>query len=601
MGTSTRHLLLLASVGLLVLFVNLGAPPLWDRDEPRNAACAREMMERGDWIVPTFNAELRVLKPIMKYWLMISAYHLFGVNEFAARFWSAIFALACAGATYALGRRLFSPRAGLWAGLILLTNLLFIMSGHLAKIDAALTFFSMLALLIFVFAVFPAPGSATTPTTGPNTSFLPRSWLTWLLIYAVIGLAVLAKGLPGALPAAVLGMFLLIVRLPAAEQQGPTTWWRRALGLLRPFAPGHFLATFWRMRPFTAVVAVLAVAGPWYTLVGIYTDGEFLRGFFLEHHLGRAMHPMERHSGLFLVYYLVTILLGLFPWSIFLTALLIWMVRLLRPDHPARYAVLLLACWVGVYVVLFSAAQTKLPSYILPCFPALALLLGALMADIRVRAPAVPHTWIRLALISLVCVGVTTVVGLFVATYFIPIEGAFALLGLVPLVGGGVALAMWQRDRPIPATNALAVSSGLFIALIFGVLLPRVGGLQKQEDVCNRLFRTSQKGEVGSFSTLEPSWVFYAGQPVEPLRLPGTPEVSHGPWKVSLTAADQFFQRGPHQFVITTDQEFQYLEPFLPADVGIVTEIPRFLRKGNWLVIGRPGELASGSPDHRRR
>ena len=93
--------------------IDLGGPRLWDRDEPRNAACAREMLERGDWVVPTFNAELRVLKPVMKYWLMISAYKVFGVNEFAARFWSAVFALATVWATYFIGRRLFDASAGL--------------------------------------------------------------------------------------------------------------------------------------------------------------------------------------------------------------------------------------------------------------------------------------------------------------------------------------------------------------------------------------------------------------------------------------------------------------------------------------------------------
>ena len=67
-----QHLLLLTCVGAATFFVNLGGPRLWDRDEPRNAACAREMLERGDWVVPTFNGELRVPKPILKYWLMIT-------------------------------------------------------------------------------------------------------------------------------------------------------------------------------------------------------------------------------------------------------------------------------------------------------------------------------------------------------------------------------------------------------------------------------------------------------------------------------------------------------------------------------------------------
>jgi 4-amino-4-deoxy-L-arabinose transferase-like glycosyltransferase len=75
---------------LPLLFWNLGVPRLWDEDEPRNASCAREMMERGDWITPTFNGQLRTDKPILLYWLMRGSYTVFGPTEFAARFWSAV-------------------------------------------------------------------------------------------------------------------------------------------------------------------------------------------------------------------------------------------------------------------------------------------------------------------------------------------------------------------------------------------------------------------------------------------------------------------------------------------------------------------------------
>ena len=92
-GRQTNHaardvLLLFGISGILFLF-QLGAAPLWDRDEPRNAGCAAEMLAAGDWVVPVFNAELRTHKPVLLYWLIMSAYQVFGVNEFAARFWSA--------------------------------------------------------------------------------------------------------------------------------------------------------------------------------------------------------------------------------------------------------------------------------------------------------------------------------------------------------------------------------------------------------------------------------------------------------------------------------------------------------------------------------
>lgn len=139
----------------LVFFVNLGGPRLWDRDEPRNAGCAVEMMERGDWIVPMFNSELRVHKPVLLYWFMMSAYALFGVSEFAARFWSAVFGLGTVLATYHIGRRLFSAQTGLWAAVILPSCIMFPVAARAATPDSVLIFFTTLATLVYVHGAFP--------------------------------------------------------------------------------------------------------------------------------------------------------------------------------------------------------------------------------------------------------------------------------------------------------------------------------------------------------------------------------------------------------------------------------------------------------------
>src|SRR5438477_9692462 len=113
------HYALLAAVWALLCLPNLGSPSLWDIDEGNNAEAAREMLVSGDWIVPTFNYQLRVDKPALLYWCQIAAYRLFGVNEFAARLPSALAALAAILLTYELGRRMFGAAAGLLAGLVL--------------------------------------------------------------------------------------------------------------------------------------------------------------------------------------------------------------------------------------------------------------------------------------------------------------------------------------------------------------------------------------------------------------------------------------------------------------------------------------------------
>ena len=132
--------LLLIAVSALIFFSRLGVPPLWDRDEPRNAGCAAEMMAAGDWVVPVFNSELRTHKPVLLYWLMIASYSVFGVNEFGARFVSASLGIGTVLLTYGMGRRLFNCQIGRWAGIILASTIMFGVASRAATPDALLMF-----------------------------------------------------------------------------------------------------------------------------------------------------------------------------------------------------------------------------------------------------------------------------------------------------------------------------------------------------------------------------------------------------------------------------------------------------------------------------
>ena len=145
-----RPQLVLVLVGGVIFFTNLGGPKLWDEDEPRNAACAREMLERGDWVVPTFNYELRPQKPVLLYWLMMASYSVFGVNELAARLPSALLAMGTTLVTFHLGRLLFNARVGLFGGLMMASCLMFGVAGRAATPDSCLIFFTSLSLLAFV-------------------------------------------------------------------------------------------------------------------------------------------------------------------------------------------------------------------------------------------------------------------------------------------------------------------------------------------------------------------------------------------------------------------------------------------------------------------
>ncbi|HMC10367.1 MAG TPA: glycosyltransferase family 39 protein, partial [Pirellulaceae bacterium] len=264
-----KQIALVAIITAFVMLTNLGGPRLWDRDEPRNAGCAREMLARGDWVVPWFNNELRTHKPVLLYWCIMTSYQGLGVNEFSARLPSALCAIGSVICVYRMGRRLFGPQAGVWAGIALATSLMFVVAGRAATPDSLLIFCSTLALTIYVCGTF-RPRFETTPLDAlPQPilagQYFPQHWPTALALYAAMGLGVLAKGPVGLiLPTAVIGMFLLIVRL-SSRTDGSKPWAARdvLVRVVAPFEPLHFIRTCWSMRPLTAIFAAAAVALPW--------------------------------------------------------------------------------------------------------------------------------------------------------------------------------------------------------------------------------------------------------------------------------------------------------------------------------------------------
>ena len=175
MRLEVRHQFVVVATALVVFFTLLGRPYLWDEDEPKNAECAREMLEAGNWTVPQFNYELRTDKPILLYWLMLAAYQVGGVSEFTARFWSAALAVGTTLLTYHLGRRLYGGSVGLWSGLAMATCLMFAVSGRAATPDSTLIFCITLTLGAPRSASGNTVPSATAPSgdacTFPN---LPR-------------------------------------------------------------------------------------------------------------------------------------------------------------------------------------------------------------------------------------------------------------------------------------------------------------------------------------------------------------------------------------------------------------------------------------------
>ena len=370
----------------ILMFIGLGSTKLWDQDEGFFASAATEMYISGDWIVPTFNGDLFSHKPPFMYWMMMLGFQLFGISAFAARFAAACFGVLAAWLTYRLGRKLFDVRVGVCAGLILPTCLMFNIVSRAATPDVFLVFFVTLGL--YWFAKFDVAS-----ISGQETASGKLSLSNWIVIYGSFALAVLVKGPIGILlPMAVIGLFKLCTTERRVLPKD-AVWWHQVREAVRPFGPVNFLKTVWWMRPITAIVMLMLVAGPWYAAVGIKTNGQFLSEFFLTHHFHRFNTSMDNHSGS-LLYYPVSILIGMFPWSFFALPIALEWWGQLKHNVQRRRKLIFLGCWVAVIVGLFSCAQTKLSNYVLPAYPPLAILVGLYFSSLLEAVPA--DRWKRL-------------------------------------------------------------------------------------------------------------------------------------------------------------------------------------------------------------
>ncbi|HBR49168.1 MAG TPA: hypothetical protein DEA71_03680, partial [Nitrospira sp.] len=342
------HLLLLFLLSSLLFFIGLGGMGLTDRDEGRNAEAGREMFASGDLLTPTFNGELRVAKPVFVYWLMTLSYHVFGVNEFAARFPSALFGVALILMHYVFLTKLRGPTVGLYGALMLLLNIEILALGRMAITDSVLIFFTTLSLYSFWLGL-QEPGSG-------------RHWI-WGF-YVGMALATLTKGPVGfAVP-------LITVLLYLAATRRWQLFWERGV-------------------PLAGTLLFFILAGPWYAAMFLI-HGDAYSSQAQVHTVGRFLAPMEGH-GVGWWFYIPVLLLGFYPWSSFLPAGLYhayvtWRAFRSRQNQThalpeARTAEIshdelnwFMGLWIVGVFIFFSLSSTRLPHYIGPLFPACAIL-----------------------------------------------------------------------------------------------------------------------------------------------------------------------------------------------------------------------------------
>ncbi len=399
-----------AGVVFICLFSGLGAFGLLGPDEPRYAWIARAMAETGDWITPRLYGQPWFEKPILYYWAAAVGFHLHLPAEVAARLPSAVAALATALAIGWLGWKHYGVAESFPESPTLLAPLIF--STSVAAIG-----FSRAATPDMLFSAFIALAMASASSVLRSGGFLraapevvsrdsPRETFDLALFGIFLGLAVLAKG-----PAAVILAGGAIGLWAFATDQ----WWP-AFRLIHPIAIGSF-----------CIVAV-----PWYAMCAA-RNPDFLRVFIFQHNFERYLTPVFQHRQPF--WFLVWItLLAMLPWTVLLISAAQEGLRLWREKSWSNSPGFFSACWAIFPIIFFSLSQSKLPGYILPAVPPLALLCA-------VSAPGVFRRS-RVGAIS-ICIGIGLVwIALSLFVYYLARKFPLGGLGTIsPLVLSKCAIA----------------------------------------------------------------------------------------------------------------------------------------------------------------
>jgi len=480
-------------------FTFLGGHSLWDVDEPNNAVCAREMLLAGNWWVPMFNGDYRFDKPILIYWLMMPLDAVFGVNEWTARLPSALSMTGLVLVIWAMTRRLMAAaapvvrdNAALMAAGMFATALHIIVIARAAVPDPLL----MLALGIALPALLISYLEQKKEQVQQPSERMPG---LVVVAYIAIGLGTLAKGpIAGLMPLLIVAAFLTLM--------GDWKNWQL-------------------FHPFKGTVIALAVALPWYIAVGVLTHGVWLEGFIFHHNIDRFTDPLQGHHG-FPGLYMISVLAGWFPWTGLLAAMLwfgSWRLNALR-EEPVR---LFLLCWMGVYILFFSIARTQLPNYVLPLFPAAAMLMayGWAYASTELRQRAVRWlVWTALVL----SVGIVVGGGLGLEKQW-PGEGYY-ILSMLPVVLASAWLVWKKHQAGGDSRFILAGAMVISMVLLAGWSVKGIDHNKISTTLASRATAAGFDGsELGTFHYFQPSLLFYHGG-----RLPMLTDVNKvGEWLVA--------------------------------------------------------------------
>jgi len=471
---SPSKILLLALIYALLWFGTLNYRHLIPSDEGRYAEMAREMLVTGDWVTPRYNGYKYFEKPPLQVWATALAFKAFGIGDWQARLWTALTGFLTIIAVGLTSAKLYGSRAGFLSAAVLASSPMWIISGHMNSLDMGLSAFLVAALCSLLLAQSSQSKSST------------RHWM-WLC-WTFMALATLSKGLiGGAIPAMVLIAYSF------------TNWdWK-----------------IWkRLHIVSGMLLFLVITAPWFLLVA-QRNPEFLEFFFIHEHLQRFTQNAHSRTGP--VYYFIPLLVvGFLPWVMQLSGAFRKAWRTRCRDFSSSW---LLACWSAVIFAFFSASHSKLPGYIIPIFPALAMLVGIKLDQVLGQSNSLGVSWklqaIAFAILSAVGFGFLSEIGrqarpdeiMAYAQYTQWVVAALVALMIFSL------LAAWQSKR----NGLLSIASfagGFFLcAIIAGTGHETLGRAVSGVDLAEQVkVSLPEKVNFYSVNILDHTMPFYLGR-----------------------------------------------------------------------------------------
>jgi len=458
--------LLFLLVSYLQFFHQLGGLGLVGPDEPRYAQVAREMATSGDFVTPRLHGEPWFEKPILYYWMAAAAFKAMGVSELAARLPSAVAGLLGVVAVFLVGRHWVSTRCGLAAALILASSPMYFVLARAASTDMVLTSALTMSLACIYFAWFgQRPNTALKAVPGNGSS----AWIYG--IYVFLALAVLAKGPVGAvLAGSSTALFVLTTRR-----------WDLLKRLLQP----------------GPVLSGLAMALPWYWLCYRANGWPFIQEFLINHNVARFATDRYQHAQPFW-FYIPVVFAGFLPWVFqILGPAWQWLRQPWRESQRDPESALFLA-WALFPFLFFSLSRSKLPGYVLPMLPALALLAAKQwdrLWNVRSDEGLSPGRRLNLYLQAVFVLGLGLALPLGAGLLdqevgvFLP-----SLRILLCAIGIGGILVVW-RWKPIALFGIHLAGVGLAVLLITERIGPRVDAVESSRQLAGILQQQGFAGE----------------------------------------------------------------------------------------------------------